>query len=674
MQINDAEKRVEELSITLHELNRKYYQEGVSDVSDQDYDQLLKELQRIEEEFPSLVKPNSPTLRVGGEPTKNFENVAHNVPMLSLSNTYDKEDLLDFNERTIKDLNEDVEYVCELKYDGVALSLTYEDGILVRAVTRGDGVKGDDVTANAKTIRSIPIQLNGDYPSQFEVRGEVFMSKKSFDINNEKIAIENEERISKGNKPQPLLANPRNAAAGALKQQDPKKVAERKLDMYVYGIVTEIEGIDTHYDGLVKLKEWGFNLSPTFEKENSIEGVWDYITRWDKKRHDLPLETDGVVIKVNKEEFHKKLGNTAKSPRWAIAYKYKAEAAKTELEFVTYQVGRTGAITPVANLAAVQLAGTTVRRASLHNANEIARLDLHYHDMVYVEKGGEIIPKITGVDKTERNEKNKPVEFITHCPACDTELIRKEGEAQHYCPNKETCPPQVKGRIQHFVSRKAMNIDSIGGETIDQLIGKGLIKDVADLYQLDSDKLSVMERFKQKSIDNLLNGIEASKSIPYERVLFALGIRNVGSTISEKLCEAFPTIEELEKATIEQISELYDVGNTVGEEIVSFFAVEENKALVTRLQEAGLQFKLEKKNTLDTLEGKSFVCTGKFYEFSRNEIHDLIKLHGGTVKTSISKNVDYLVAGEKAGSKLKKAEDLGLQVLTEEDFKQLITE
>ncbi|MBB6460587.1 NAD-dependent DNA ligase LigA [Flammeovirga kamogawensis] len=673
MTIEKAKERVDELSKKLHDLNKRYYVDGVQDISDQEFDLMMHELQELEVNFPTLLKTTSPTQRVGGEPTKNFKTVAHESPMLSLSNTYNKEDLIEFNDRILKDLNTQVDYVCELKYDGVAISLIYEHGALIQAVTRGDGVQGDDVTVNARTIRSLPLQLVGDYPERFEVRGEVFMSKNSFLENNKRIEFENVERVANNKKAQVLLANPRNACAGALKQQDPKKVAERKLDVYIYGIVGQVENITTHFDGLNKLKEWGFNLPNTYERVKSIDEVWAFIERWGDDRHNLPLETDGVVIKVDSEEFHKKLGATAKSPRWAIAYKYKAEAAKTLLKSVTYQVGRTGAITPVANLEAVQLAGTTVRRASLHNANEMARLDLHINDKVYVEKGGEIIPKITGVDVSERDQEAKPLEFITNCPACNSVLERQEGEAQHYCLNITSCPPQVKGRIQHFVARKAMNIDSIGGETIDQLIEKGLISDVADFYDLTPEALSEkMERFKDKSIENLLNGVEASKNIPYERVLFALGIRHVGSTIAEKLCEVFKNIEELLSATEEQIAEVYEVGGQIAKSIISFKEVPENLVLIERLKNAGLQFEVIEKETAGTLEDKLFVCTGTFEIFSRNEMHDLIKEHGGKVRTSISAKIDYLVAGEKAGSKLKKAEKLGITVLTEEEFKNLI--
>ncbi|ANQ48508.1 NAD-dependent DNA ligase LigA [Flammeovirga sp. MY04] len=671
MTFKEAEQRVEELSNQIHDLDKKY-REGAPDISDQEFDIMMNELIQLESDYPELLKVTSPSQRVGGEVSQNFENVAHAIPMLSLSNTYDKEDLTDFDDRIKKDINLDqVEYVCELKYDGVALSLTYENGILVRAVTRGDGVKGDDITKNARTIKSIPLQLTGEFPDILEVRGEVFMSKNSFEENNLKISAENEIRRQKGNKEQPLLANPRNAAAGALKQLDPKKVAEKKLDMYAYQIASDYEGITSHYDGLLRLKAWGFNIPDTFEINSDIDKVWDYITSWDQKRKDLPLETDGVVIKVNQMDLHKKLGNTAKSPRWAIAYKYKAEAAKTPLLSITYQVGRTGAITPVANLEPVQLAGTTVRRASLHNANEIERLDLHYNDNVYVEKGGEIIPKITGVDKTSRREGATKVNYIENCPACNSTLERKEGEAQHYCKNYE-CPPQIKGRIQHFVSRKAMNIDSLGGETIEQLISIGLIKDAGDLYSLTEEKLSQLDRFKEKSINKLLSGIEESKNIPYEQVIFALGIRSVGSTISEKLAEVFTDIDKLAEATEEEIAELYDVGSTVAVEVKKFFNSDVQLEFLNKLKSAGLKFKLEKQEVKDILESKSFVCTGKFSIYSRNEMHALIKQNGGSVKTSISKNVDYLVAGEKAGSKLKKATELGITVLTEEEFSEMI--
>ncbi|KXX68815.1 NAD-dependent DNA ligase LigA [Flammeovirga sp. SJP92] len=668
----EVKKQIEQLSEKLHHLNTKYYIDGVSEISDQEFDQMLQQLQQLEEAHPELLLPNSPTQRVGGAPTKNFPTVKHEVPMLSLSNTYNKEDLIEFDTRIQKDLGIQPEMVCELKYDGVAISLIYENGILSKAVTRGNGEEGDEITNNAKTIKTLPLQLRGNFPEKLEVRGEVFMSKDSFEKNNERIIAENEIRKSEGKKEQPLLANPRNACAGALKQQDPKKVAERNLNVYIYGIVGNYDSIKNHYDALKTLQAWGFNIPNSFEKVKNIDEVWDFITKWDKDRFNLPLETDGVVIKIDQEDLRRKLGNTAKSPRWAIAYKYKAEAAKTKLREITYQVGRTGAITPVANLEPVQLAGTTVKRASLHNANEIERLELFEGDYVYVEKGGEIIPKITGIDKTMREEDATPVEFIDKCPDCDTVLIRIEGEAQHYCPNTISCPPQVKGRIQHFVSRKAMNIDSLGGETIEQLIEKGLISNYADLYELDATKLEAMERFKQKSIDNLLSGIEASKNIPYEKVLFALGIRHVGSTISEKLTEVFKNIDTLFEATKEQIADVYEVGERIAESIVEFRNSEDNIELIKQLKKHQLQFELVEKENAGTLNDKLFVCTGTFSVYSRNEIHDLIKQNGGKVRTSISAKIDYLVAGEKAGSKLKKAEGLGITVLTEEQFGQLL--
>ncbi|MBD0402183.1 NAD-dependent DNA ligase LigA [Flammeovirga sp. EKP202] len=668
----EVKKQIEQLSEKLHDLNTKYYIDGVSEVSDQEFDQMLQQLQQLEEAHPEFLTPDSPTQRVGGAPTKNFPTVRHEVPMLSLSNTYNKEDLIEFDTRIQKDLGIQPEMVCELKYDGVAISLIYENGVLAKAVTRGNGEEGDEITNNAKTIKTLPLKLRGDFPAKLEVRGEVFMSKDSFEKNNEKIIAENEIRKSEGKKEQPLLANPRNACAGALKQQDPKKVAERNLDVYIYGIVGDYDTIKNHFDALKTLQSWGFNIPNSFEKAKDIDEVWNFITKWDKERFNLPLETDGVVVKIDQEDLRRKLGNTAKSPRWAIAYKYKAEAAKTKLKSITYQVGRTGAITPVANLEPVQLAGTTVRRASLHNANEIERLELFEGDYVFVEKGGEIIPKITGIDKTMRETDATAVEFIDKCPDCGTDLIRIEGEAQHYCPNDKSCPPQVKGRIQHFVSRKAMNIDSLGGETIEQLIDKGLISNYADLYTLTATKLEAMERFKQKSIDNLLSGVEASKNIPYEKVLFALGIRHVGSTIAEKLTEVFKNIDALFSATEEQIADVYEVGGRIAESIVEFRNDADNMALIEQLKSHELQFELVEKENTGTLNEKLFVCTGTFSVYSRNELHDLIKQNGGKVRTSISAKIDYLVAGEKAGSKLKKAESLGITVLTEEEFGQLL--
>lgn len=672
-----AKSRIEELTDKINYYNHQYYNKSVSEISDYDFDKLLEELNKLEIDFPHLAQADSPTQRVGGSITKDFATVKHKYPMLSLSNSYDEQDLVDFDGRVRKVIEDDFEYICELKFDGVALSLTYENGILTKGVTRGDGTQGDDITNNIKTIKTIPLKLFGDnIPPYFEVRGEGFMSRASFDRINAEIAEENKVREAKGNKPVNLLANPRNAASGTFKMQDSKVVAERQLDCYIYAYLSDGNQLETHESALQSLKEWGFNVSQTYKKCKNIDEVLEYIKEWDTKRHDLPLDTDGAVIKVNSLVQQKELGNTAKSPRWAIAYKYKAESAKTRLKSITYQVGRTGAVTPVANLEPVALAGTTVKRASLHNANEIERLGLHENDMVFVEKGGEIIPKITGVETAERAEGAQPIAFVTECPSCGTPLVRTEGEAAYYCPNQASCQPQVKGRIEHFVQRKAMNIDSLGSERIDQMIEKGLIADAADLYSLRKVVLiAKLEKFKEKSAENLIKGIEESKAIPFSQVLFGLGIRFVGATVAEKLAEHFGSIEKLAEADKEALVDVPEIGERIADSVIEYFGDDTNKAFVQKLKDAGVQLEIEQIHADENAEvneqiaEKTFVISGVFHQYSRDEIKALIKKNGGKVVTSISKKLNYLVAGDKMGpSKLKKATDLEVKIISEEEF------
>lgn len=663
-----AQDKIDQLSQKLHYYNEQYYMHDNSVVSDYEFDQQLAELIKLEEEWPDFKKPDSPTQRVGGTITKEFETVTHRYPMLSLGNTYSQEDLRDFDKRVEKGLGtEDYEYFCELKFDGVAISLSYEDGYLIRAVTRGDGSKGDDITANAKTIRTIPLRLReGDYPGIFEVRGEVFMPVAVF---NEL----NTQRVNNGEVP---LANPRNTASGTLKMQDSSIVASRKLDCFLYSLMGDELQQESHAACIESLIAWGFNVSDTYKKCSTIEEVIAYIDEWEEKRKSLPLDTDGIVIKVNSLNQQEELGFTAKSPRWAIAYKYKAESTSTRLNSITYQVGRTGAITPVANLEPVTLAGTVVKRASLHNANEIERLGLHIGDHVFVEKGGEIIPKVTGVDEAHRAENVAPVQYITHCPECSTELIRQEGEAVHYCPNQSSCPPQIKGRIAHYISRNAMDIDSMGEQTIALLYDNGLVRDMADLYTLKADDILALEGFKELSTQNLLQGIEASKAIPFQRLLFALGIRYVGRTVAEKLAEHFGSMEKLAQASMEELIAVPEIGERIAASLKEYFEQPENQRLVERLKEAGLQMEADQsafENASELLEGKSFVVSGVFAQFSRDEIKAAVKQNGGKLLSSVSGNTDYLIAGDKMGpAKLEKAEKLGVTILSEEEFINMI--
>lgn len=663
-----AKKKIDELSEKINYYNYQYYQKDTSEISDYEFDQLLNELIDLEEQFPDLKQPDSPTQRVGGTITKEFDTVYHKYPMLSLSNTYSKEELEDFDKRVEKGLGtKDYEYFCELKFDGVALSITYENGILTRGVTRGDGTRGDDITANVRTIRSLPLKIRKeDIPEVFEVRGEVFMPKDVFNQLNK-------ERIDNNEEP---YANARNTTSGTLKMQDSSIVAKRSLDCYLYSLNGENIGVETHSDSIKLLEEMDFNVSPTYRKCKSIEEVFSYINEWEEKRLELPLETDGIVIKINSIAQQQELGFTAKSPRWAIAYKYKAENAATRLKDITYQVGRTGAITPVAELEPVLLAGTTVKRASLHNANEIARLDLRIGDMVLVEKGGEIIPKVTGVDLGARTPDLKPVDYIKNCPECGTTLIRHEGEAVHYCPNSKGCPPQIKGRIEHFIQRKAMDIDSLGERTIHLLFEKGLVKSPADLYDLTYDDVFQLEGFKDLSTKNLLQGIEESKKVNFESVLFGLGIRFVGKTVAEKLAAHFKTIDNLAQANYEELIAVPEIGERIANSLIAWFSEEENQQEIQRLKDAGLQLEFEEEEIeleSNKLEGKSFVISGVFDNYERDELKEVIKNNGGKVISAISGKLDYLLAGDKMGpAKKEKAEKLNVKIISEQDFEQMI--
>ncbi len=669
MNASEAQKKITDLSEKLHHYNHQYYQENTSEVSDYKFDHMLNELIQLEDSFPQFKAADSPSQRVGGSITKNFETVTHKIPMLSLGNTYSKEELEDWDKRVAKGLiDQSFEYFCELKFDGVAISLHYENGKLVRGVTRGDGSKGDDITANAKTIRTIPLKIRtDDFPDYFEARGEVYLPLENFN------AI-NQEKEANG---EALLANPRNTASGTLKMQDSSVVASRKLDCYLYSYTGNDLGVSSHEEGIKQLEKMGFNVSPTYRKCQNIEEVMAYINEWEEQRHTLPLDTDGIVIKVNSLKQQDTLGFTAKSPRWAIAYKYKTESALTELLEITYQVGRTGAVTPVANLKPVQLAGTTVKRASLYNANEIERLDLRIGDKVFVEKGGEIIPKITAVDLKARKPGSKQLAYLTKCPECGTELIRAEGEAVHYCPNDKSCPPQIKGNIAHFIQRKAADIDSIGDRTIELLYNKGLVKNVADLYDLTFEEVFELEGFKELSTENLLKGIEASKEIPFENILFGLGIRFVGRTVAEKLATHFKTIEAISIASYDELIEVPEIGERIAQSVVAYFNDAHNNELIARLKAKGLQF-VAKEEIIEqlgnALAGKSLVVSGVFEKYGRDEIKEVIKQHGGKVVSAISGKVNILVAGENMGpAKRDKAEKLSIQIIDEEAFTKMIS-
>ena len=664
-----AKERIDWLRSELHRHNYNYYVLDNPEISDKEFDDLMHELQKLEYDHPEYQDENSPTMRVGSDLNKNFVQIAHKYPMLSLGNTYSEGEVTDFYDRVQKSLNEDFEICAELKFDGTSISLTYEDGKLVRAVTRGDGEKGDDVTDNVKTIRSIPLVLHaGNYPQSFEIRGEILMPWTVFEeLNNEKEARE-----------EPLFANPRNAASGTLKLQNSAIVATRKLDAYLYYLLGENLPHDGHYENLQEAGRWGFKISKHMKKCKSLSEIFDYIRYWDIERKNLPVATDGIVLKVNSLRQQRNLGYTAKSPRWAIAYKFQAERALTRLNKVTYQVGRTGAITPVANLNPVQLSGTVVKRASLHNADIIESLDLHIGDMVYVEKGGEIIPKITGVDKAQRGMLlGEKVKFITTCPACGSRLIRYEGEAAHYCPNETSCPPQIKGKIEHFISRKAMNIDGLGPETVDLFYASKLINNAADLYSLTVDDIKGLERMGDKSAENIINGIAKSKEVPFERVLFALGIRFVGETVAKKLSRSVKDIDELENSDMEQLKKIDEIGDKIAQSIIAFFSAPANRELVERFKTIGLQLWQKEEDRVvfsDILAGKTIVISGVFAHHSRDEYKTLIEKNGGKNSGSISAKTSFILAGDNMGpAKLEKAQKLGIKVMNEEDFLNLIS-
>lgn len=663
-----VKEKIDQLRADLHRHNYNYYVLNAPEISDKEFDDRMRELQELEKEHPEYQDDNSPTMRVGSDLNKNFTQVAHKYPMLSLGNTYSESEVTDFYDRVKKALNEDFEICCELKYDGTSISLTYENGKLVRAVTRGDGEKGDDVTDNVKTIRTIPLVLHGSYPESFEIRGEILMPWEVFEeLNREKEARE-----------EPLFANPRNAASGTLKLQNSAIVASRKLDAYLYYLLGEELPCDGHYENLQAAAGWGFKTSEHMKKAHSLEEVFEYIRYWDTERKNLPVATDGIVLKVNSMRQQKNLGFTAKSPRWAIAYKFQAERALTRLNKVTYQVGRTGAVTPVANLDPVQLSGTIVKRASLHNADIIEGLDLHIGDMVYVEKGGEIIPKITGVDKDARSMLiGEKVKFITHCPECGSKLIRYEGEAAHYCPNETSCPPQIKGKIEHFISRKAMNIDGLGPETVDMFYRLGLIKNTADLYQLTADDIKNLDRMGEKSAENIIKGIEASKEVSFERVLFALGIRFVGETVAKKIAKSFNDIDELKNANLEKLINIDEIGDKIAQSILTYFANPLNRELIERLKSTGLQLYRREEDLsgyTDKLAGQSIVISGVFTHHSRDEYKELIEKNGGKNVGSISAKTSFILAGENMGpAKLEKAHKLGIKLMSEDEFLTLIS-
>lgn len=659
-------QQIDQLREQLNIHNYNYYVLSNPTISDFDFDKKMQELIDLETAHPEYADPSSPSQRVGSDITKTFNQVAHIYPMLSLSNTYSEAEVIEFYNRVKKDLNDDFEIVCELKYDGASISLTYTNGKLTQAITRGDGVKGDDITANVKTIRSIPLSLRGnDYPSLFEIRGEILMPWKVFeDLNKDR--AEQEEN---------LFANPRNATSGTLKLQDSKIVATRKLDAYLYYMLGENLPTTGHYENLLKAKEWGFKTSDATKKCSTLEEVFHFIKYWDVERKNLPVATDGIVLKVNSLLQQKNLGNTAKSPRWAIAYKFQAEQEVTRLLSVSYQVGRTGAVTPVANLEPVKLSGTTVKRASLYNADAIEALDLHINDMVYVEKGGEIIPKITRVDLDARTEGNQKVEFITECPECGTTLIRDEGEAAYYCPNYMGCPPQIKGRIEHYLTRKAMDIAG-GSETVEHLFAAGMIHNVADLYTLQWEQVAELERWAEKSAKNLIQSIADSVNIPYPRVLYALGIRFVGETVAKKVAKAFPSIDLLMEATVEQLVEVDEIGERIAQSIVDFFKKEENQDIISKLRQFGIQFETSESITdqqTNKLNGLTIVISGTFEKHSRDEYKALIDLNGGKNSGSISAKTNYILAGANMGpAKLEKAQKLGVNILNEEEFLKMI--
>lgn len=665
LSMNDVKQKIDHLRRVIDRLNYNYYVLNAPSAEDREYDRMMAELTALEAQFPEFADPNSPTHRVGSDLTKEFEQVRHRYPMLSLANTYSEEEVQEFVARIDKESESPVAYCCELKFDGTAISLTYENGRFVRAVTRGDGTVGDDVSANVRTIRSIPMNLMGEgWPKTMEVRGEIYMPHESFERLNA-------ERADIGEEP---FANPRNAAAGTLKQQNSAVVAQRGLDAVLYAVQSDVPVSASHYQTLQLLKEWGFKTSSAVKLCLSVDEIMDYIHYWDTERHKLPYETDGAVIKVDSTKLQRDLGATAKAPRWAVAYKFKAEQAATRLMSVDFQVGRTGAITPVANLDPVRLAGTTVKRASLHNAEQIELLDIRVGDTVLVEKGGEIIPKIVGVDFSLRPEESIPFQYITHCPECGTKLVKEEGEAKHYCPNATGCPPQIVGRIVHYISRKAMNIEGLGDETVQLLYENGLLGDIANLYDLEVEHLVPLERLGQKSADNIIKSIAKSLEVPYSRVLFAIGIRYVGETTAKKLAAAIPSIDALMYASREELVEVEEVGGKIADSILAYFADPRNVEIVDRLRRAGVQLEAVQTEKLSaSLEGKRIVISGTFEHHSRPELKELIELHSGTNQSSVSKTTDYLLAGAGIGpKKLETATKLGVKIISEDDFMQML--
>ncbi|MDR0939697.1 MAG: NAD-dependent DNA ligase LigA [Mediterranea sp.] len=665
----DIKEKIEALRAELHRHNYNYYVLNAPEISDKEFDDKMRGLQELEQAHPEYADDNSPTMRVGSDINKNFKQVAHQYPMLSLGNTYSEGEVSDWYERVSKALDEEFEVCCEMKFDGTSISLTYEKGKLVRAVTRGDGEKGDDVTDNVKTIRSIPLVLHGDgYPASFEIRGEILMPWVVFEeLNQEREA--NEE---------PLFANPRNAASGTLKLQNSSIVASRKLDAYLYYLLGDELPHDGHYENLREAAKWGFKVSDITRKHKTLDEIFAFISYWDNARKNLPVATDGIVLKVNSLRQQRELGFTAKSPRWAIAYKFQAEQALTRLNKVSYQVGRTGAITPVANLDPVQLSGTVVRRASLHNADIIEALDLHIGDMVYVEKGGEIIPKITGVDKEARSfMPGEKVRFIATCPECGSRLVRYEGEAAYYCPNDTACPPQIKGRIEHFISRRAMNIDGLGPETVDMFYQQGLVRDVADLYVLTAKQIRTLDRMGEKSAENIVASIGRSKEVPYERVIFALGIRFVGETVAKKLARAFDSVDELRRADHDTLVGVDEIGEKIAQSILAYFANEGNNELVRKLEAVGLQFRRAEEDLTgrtDKLAGQTIVISGVFNKYSRDDYKTMIEKNGGRNAASISGNTTFVLAGENMGpAKLEKARKMGIRIVNEDEFLQLLS-
>jgi DNA ligase (NAD+) len=663
-----VQQRIAQLERELHRHNHLYYVESKPEISDYDFDMLLKELETLEAQNPELASANSPTKRVGGDITKKFPTVVHQFPMLSLSNSYSEEEIKDWEQRVKKMAGDEIEYVCELKYDGVAIGIRYENGQLVQAVTRGDGTQGEDVTANVRTVKSVPLVVHGDFPESFEIRGEIFMPQAAF----EKLNVQRERDG------EPLFANPRNTASGTLKMQDSAVVAQRDLDCYLYGLYSNSYLADGHFQAVQLAGQWGFKVPKPenrfIELHKSVDGVMDFIHYWDKKRVELPFDIDGVVIKVNLYKHQQNLGFTAKSPRWAVAYKFKAERVQTTLLSVDFQVGRTGAVTPVANLEPVQLGGTTVKRASLHNADQIEKYDLYINDKVYIEKGGEIIPKIVDVNLSERQLDAKPVVFISHCPECEAALERQDGEAQHFCPNDTGCPPQIKGKMEHFISRKAMNVDGLGAETIELLYDKHLINNVADLYDLQYEDLIELDRMADKSVRNLLAGLEESKNVPFERVLFALGIRFVGETVAKKLAQALGNIDDIAQASFEELIAIEEIGDKIAQSIRQYFSVDSNIEIIQRLKNTGLQFEMAQKELAgDALKDASIVVSGVFERISRDELKTLIESYGGKNVGSISAKTTFVVAGENMGpAKLEKAQKLGVKILSEAEFFELI--